>query len=117
MTKVQKIWLSVFLAMFLVPEILWSPVGNTVYSFFQSGKIHPAVFRNNFLLAYQYEGLLKFVIFAQTLGIILSLFNIIKFRKNIGNSIFWPLVMSCFLLAIIAIFVFYLVIIFNPSFL
>ncbi|MFA5990986.1 MAG: hypothetical protein WC794_01925 [Candidatus Doudnabacteria bacterium] len=26
MTKVQKIWLGVFLAMFLVPEILWGPI-------------------------------------------------------------------------------------------
>ncbi|MEK7161226.1 MAG: hypothetical protein AAB729_00865 [Patescibacteria group bacterium] len=25
MTKVQKVWLGVFLAMFLVPEILWGP--------------------------------------------------------------------------------------------
>ncbi len=32
MAKKQKIWLAVFLAMFLVPEILWSPIGNFLYN-------------------------------------------------------------------------------------
>ncbi len=32
MTKSQKIWLGIFLAMFIVPEVLWSPVGNFIYS-------------------------------------------------------------------------------------
>ncbi len=34
MTKKQKIWLGIFLAMFLVPEIMWSPIGNFCYLIF-----------------------------------------------------------------------------------
>ena len=50
MTKKQKIWLGVFLALFIVPEVLWSPVGNFVYEIMQSGNAggtHPV--RLNFL--------------------------------------------------------------------
>ena len=32
MSKNQKIWLTIFLAMFLVPEVLWSLSGNFLYN-------------------------------------------------------------------------------------
>ena len=38
MTKKQKIWFAIFLAMFLVPEVLWSPVNDFYYELLQSGK-------------------------------------------------------------------------------
>jgi hypothetical protein len=31
MTKNQKIWFSVFTAMFLIPEILWGGIRNLIY--------------------------------------------------------------------------------------
>jgi len=34
MTKQQQIWLAVFLAMFLVPEVLWGPIFNAITSLF-----------------------------------------------------------------------------------
>ena len=34
MTKKQKIWLSIFLAMFLIPEILWGGIVSFVYNSF-----------------------------------------------------------------------------------
>ena len=36
MTKTQKIWLAIFLAMFLVPEVLWGALLNAVTSVFGS---------------------------------------------------------------------------------
>jgi len=102
--------------MFIVPEILWNPVVNILYSFFQSGKINPNTFRNNFLLEYRYEPLLKFFITVQLIGIMLTMFYIIKYRKNVKNLIFWPLVLICSVLVIITAFAFYLMILFNPSF-
>ena len=112
--KKKQLW--VFLAMFAVPEILWNPVVNILYSFFQSGKINPNIFRNSFLLEYKYEPLLKFFIIVQFIGIMLTMFYIIKYRKNIKNLIFWPLVLICSVSVIIQAFAFYLMILFNPSF-
>ena len=116
MTKKQKVWLGIFLSMFVVPEVLWSPVGNTLYSFFQSGKIVSQVFRSNFLLEYRYESLFKIIITIQLISIILALFRVIKYRKNIRNLVLWPFIFICLLLAIITTFVFYLIVIFSPSF-
>ena len=98
MTKKQKVWIGIFLAMFIMPEVLWSPVGNTLYSFFQSGKIVSQVFRSNFLLEYRYESLFKIIITMQLIGIVLALFYAIKYRKNIRNLVFWPFVLICLLL-------------------
>ena len=50
MTKKQKIWLGISMAMAIVPEILWSPVVNFYYEFYlgtQTSNIYPL--RNNFL--------------------------------------------------------------------
>ncbi len=116
MTKTQKVWLWVFIAMFIVPEALWSPVGNTIYSLFQSGKRHPEVLRANFLFNYQYENLLKLIVVVQFIGVTLSLFYLIKYRKSISTLIFFLLFIINFLLFIITALVFYLLIIFNPSF-
>lgn len=113
MTKIQKIRLAIFMAFFVVPEILWSPVGNVLYSFFQSGKVHPQIFRDNFLLNYHYEILLKIIISIQLLGIFFILFNLIKFRKNINNLLFLFFCIMSFILFVIAAFVFYLVVMFN----
>ena len=37
-------------------------------------------------------------------------------RKNFTNLLFWPLSLICFICLIITAFVFYLVVLFNPSF-
>ena len=116
MTKKQKVWLGIFLAMFIVPEVLWSPVGNVINSLLQSGKVHPQILRDNFLLNYKYENILKTIITIQSIGVILALFYFVKIRKNISNHFLWIIyIVGGFLTAII-IFAFYLIIIFNPSF-
>lgn len=116
MTKTQKIWLYVFLAIFIVPEILWSPVVNILNSLLQSGQRYPQEFRENFLLNNQNENLLRLTITIQLIGIALLLVSIIKNRKSINNILFWLLLIVISLVAIVTAFAFYLVVIFNPSF-
>jgi hypothetical protein len=77
MTKNQKIWLAVFLAMFLIPEILWSPYSSFYYSILFSN------FGNSFqsihllptpkLLIIQ-----KSILLIQFFGLLLSLFVFAK---------------------------------------
>jgi len=116
MNKSQKIWLWISILLFIIPEILWSSIGNVLYSFFQSGKINPSIFRNNFLLEYKNESLLKLFIIIQLFSIISAMFCVIKCRKNIPLSLLWisAFVFSIFL--IMTVFIFYLLMIFNPSF-
>jgi membrane protease YdiL (CAAX protease family) len=76
MTKNQKIWLGVFLAMFLVPEILWSPVSNIIF-----GLIKDMPYRNNFLIQTDNRSLLATVIFLQFLSL-LGIDLILWSKKN-----------------------------------
>ena len=70
MTKKQKIWFSIFLAMFLVPEALWSPVN----SFYHDIGISPFEFRglinsNNFFG--DNLTLIKAILCAQFVGLLI----------------------------------------------
>ncbi len=116
MTKTQKIWMWVFLAIFLIPEVLWSPIINVLTSFFGNGKNNPQIFRKNFLTLYANENLLKIVITVQLIAILLFLFKIIKNKKNIGLSLFWFFLIFGVLFCVCTLFAFYLLIIFDPSF-
>lgn len=78
MTKKQKIILAVFLAMFIVPEVLWSPVGNTVYELTQSGNVIP--FRHNFLMVSDNLVYFRMVNFIQFIGILSSLIVSLKVK-------------------------------------
>jgi hypothetical protein len=84
MTTKQKIWFSIFLAMFLVPEVLWNPVANFYYEFWQ-GMHASTVFplRNNFLMNSDNLFLLKLVIWIQFFGLGFTLLELIavKVRK------------------------------------
>ena len=118
MTKKQKIWLWVFIAMFAVPEILWSPVVNFIYSFFNPLKNgRPQLLRNSFLFDYKYENLLKLIIFIQTIGIIIFFIFWLKNKTNINTKIiFWGVFTVSLLVCLVVLFVFYLAVIFNPVF-
>jgi len=112
MTKKQKILLAVFLAMFIVPEVLWSPAGNFVNSFLQSGNIHPKIFRDNFLLSRQYEGLYKFIIFFQFISLILVLILLVK--AKIQNKFFkGTLIAINLILVLLMVFIVYTILFFN----
>ena len=47
MTKKQKIWFAVFLSMFILPEVLWSPLLNFYYELSKTGDVYPV--RVNFI--------------------------------------------------------------------
>lgn len=72
MTKRQKILLTLFLAMFIVPEVLWSPVGNMIYAF-----ITDHAFRNGFLMNSDNRGWLIFVNSLQFFGVIASIVTLL----------------------------------------
>lgn len=115
MTKTQKIWMWIFVAMFAIPEILWSPVVNFLYSFFnpQVGG-YPKLLRNNFLLDYQHENLLKTVIIIQIVGILSFFIFWFKNKNNIpSKKIFWIFYFLGLLICLVSLFVFYLVFMFS----
>lgn len=75
----KKIWLLVFSGMFLIPEVLWSPIGNSLYSL-----IKDIPFRSNSLIHSDNRGLLIFIILLQYLGItslLLFLFKADKYKS------------------------------------
>ncbi len=103
MTKTQKIWLWVSVAMFVVPEVLWSPVGNFLYTFYRGGNI-PVIFRNNFLISSDYRSLLISVVFLQSVGALVSFILLCKsLNKGILKTLLC-LVTFLFLLASFCVF-------------
>ena len=87
-TKTQKIWLFIFLAMFIVPEVLWSPVTDFYYQLLQTNRTSNIIsLRDNFITNSSDNNYFRIVTFMQLAGLILSLVLMIKNRKEIGN--FW----------------------------
>lgn len=80
MTKKQKIWFGVFLAMFAVPEALWSPLGNFYYGVVQDSKPRGYYheFRNNFLTDGDNVVLLNLILLVQFLFLFFALFVFAK---------------------------------------
>jgi len=114
MTKKQKIWLWIFIAMFAVPEILWSPVANFYYEFLQSGwTSYVQPIRDNFLQDSDNLDYLRFVIFLQFVGLLLFLSFLVK-NKLIKNKILrYFLITASSLLLIIVGFAFYFAMTFS----
>lgn len=84
MTKIQKTYLGIFIAMFALPELLWSPVLNIIYNTFQIGKNHPIIFRANFLSNELNYGIFIFILIIQIIG----MGGVIKliYKKNTDSS-------------------------------
>jgi len=114
MTKKQKIWLAVFLAMFLVPEILWSPISSFYVSFFLpiSGNFLQLL---NLIPNPESPNIQKLILIIQFIGLLLTLLIINK-KDYIKNKVVkW---FSKFILSILIILVFYLLFFifsFNPQ--
>jgi len=107
MAKKQKIWLGIFLAMFLVPEILWNPMVNFYYELFQSGDVHPL--RNNFLTNADNFSILKFIMLAQFIGLAVSSFFIAKsrIRAIVKMLLSFLIILSILLAGFAVLFIFY----------
>lgn len=117
MTKKQKIWMWIFIAMFVIPEILWSPTANFMFSF-----INPPIngnyqiFRNNFLFDYKYEGLLKLVILIQVIGIVAFLVFWYRNKDSVKSRlVFWVVLFISLIISLVSLFVFYFMFIFNVN--
>lgn len=118
MTKKQKIWMWIFTAMFVVPEILWNPVSNFIYSFFSKPNNGlPQLLRDSFLFNYQYENLLKTIITIQLIGIISFFILWLKNKNNINSRIiFWIILLLSLLISLVSLFILYLVFVFSLNF-
>jgi|GEM_PF-1837862 hypothetical protein len=117
LSKVQKIWLWIFGAIFLIPEMLWSPIMNFYYELLQtskSGGTYP--FRDNFLQNPDNLKYLRFVILLQSIGSISFLILWIKNKRNINSKlVFWVVLFFNLLIVLISIFASYFALSFNPS--
>ena len=118
MTKAQKIWLWVSVAMFVVPEVLWSPVTNFLYSLFTPTlNGYSKVFRNNFLFDYKYENLLQVILLVQLVGITIFFFSWMRIKKSATSMLmFWIIFLVSLFLCLISLFTFYLGVVLNISF-
>jgi hypothetical protein len=116
MNKIQKIWMGIFIAMFAIPEILWSPILNFYYEFWQSGKsgdVHPL--RDNFFNNSDNWNYLKLVIFIQLVGSILFLIYSIINKKNIKLTSYLLLIIISLIVSLLTAFIFYFAMTFNPT--
>jgi hypothetical protein len=103
----QKVWLGIFLAMFVVPEVLWSPVVNFIYSLYTNHlNGNSSLLRNNFLQNPDNVNILSTVLFIQMAGLLFSCIYLIIIHSNIKNkALLWA---SCVLLFLAAVVVFFL---------
>ncbi len=105
MPRIQKVWLGIFTVMFVVPEMLWSPVITLVYSFLQNSS-NVKVFRPNFITNSDNTNLLLFFLAFQLTGLIGALVLILKVKFNLWfKSI---LILILLLMLIITGLVFYI---------
>ena len=99
----QKIWLWVFGGMFVVPEILWSPVSNLCYELINNTG-NP--YRANFLTISDNIIWLAWILFLQLLG---SICFAVLMWKNVKKShYFWFGAVFSTLLALVSFSLFYL---------
>lgn len=104
MTKKQKIWLGIFLAMFIIPEVLWSPVMNYWYAIkMPAVKGSYQVWRDNFLHHYGNANLWSNLILFQFLGLLFLIIFLVVQRKHIPNKVVYWLTIS--VLIVLALFV------------
>lgn len=104
MTKKEKILLGLFIAMFAVPEVLWSPVTNALYEILQPGG-QVKLLRENFINLTN-NNLSLFVMFLQLLGLLFTLIYLIKINTKFRKPIIWVLVAVLFVLSVMTFFVF-----------
>jgi hypothetical protein len=70
MAKNQKIWFVVFGAIFLIPEILWSPLVNFYYELLRTGDVFPLC--ANFLTNSDNFAIWKLVLWVQFFSLLLA---------------------------------------------
>lgn len=109
MSKNQKILLAIALALFFVPEILWSPVGNYIYELMQlGGTIHSL--RNNFLTNSDNYGFIWYglIVLFEIFGLSISLWLLIKMKTLIRTKaiylVLFPVIIILLILSVISFY-------------
>jgi len=109
----QKIWLGIFGAMFLIPEILWSPVVDFYYQLSQTGKSGGThSLRDNFLQNSDNLGYLKLVIFIEFVGLLLFIIFSIRNRKDV-HIINYALIVPFIVILLLVAFALYFAMTFS----
>ena len=84
MNKIQKIWLAVFIALWALPEILWSPVINFIYALINSSRPGGTpIIRDTFLNKADNANVLSGVLLIQAIGLFLSSIYLFINSKNL----------------------------------
>ena len=93
----QKIWLWIFGAMFVVPEVLWSPIINLIYNILQNSN-NAKILRPNFLTESDNIYVLLGVLCIQFIGILSSTIITAQGKMNLKSKILLILPMLVLLL-------------------
>jgi type II secretory pathway component PulF len=95
MTKINKVWLWVWLGLFAIPEILWSPISNFYFELSQTSKSGgTSPYRDNFLQNSDNLSWLKLVILLQFVGFLLFFYAFIQNRNAVTNPVIrWLLIL------------------------
>jgi fatty-acid desaturase len=97
--------LSIFGTMFLLPELLWSPVGNIIYEFLQkTNDVQP--YRYNFFTNSDNSVYLSLILLVQFIGCLLILIYLVNHKKN--NIFFWFGILLLIIITLVTFFIFYL---------
>lgn len=107
MEKSKKIMLWIFLAMFLIPELLWSPILNIIFNLIQNSDPAPTL-RPNFLINSDNFTPLLVTLAIQIIGLVGSS-SLLILSKKIEFSYKTPLIVILFILLLIASFIFMLI--------
>lgn len=116
MTKNQKILLTIFLAMFIVPEVLWNTVSNPIYTFFTPiGPDGVRVLRDNILFQNRWIGLRNAIIVIQTIGMLAATILWFRLRNMNSSKYYWVILMLLTVILIVSLMAFSLAVDYNPS--
>ena len=104
MTKGQKMGFWAVLGLFIIPELLWSPVGNFIY---ELDKNTGTPFRNTFLEDSSNINILSTVLFIQLLGLFCSAVYLIIIHNSVKNKwLLWPSVVILLLSSVVVFYLF-----------
>lgn len=116
MQKTQKLWLSLALSLFLIPEILWSPISNFAYIFFENSN-NTLPLRINFITQSDPGILYRTIVLIQVFGLLAIFIQLLKDRGNYSTKLWYYLLLFfSFGLLCISVFIFYLITFLNISF-
>lgn len=111
MKQTNKLWFWIGLALFAIPEILWSPISNYWYIILQNDN-RPTILRENmFTINTEYNFLYYgFIVWLQVIGLILVEIITIKNKQNLKHKwVFWPYSIFIFVGIILSLIPLYLI--------